>query len=295
MSRIAVTGAAGFVGRHLVPVLAEAGHDVRALIHEQSLPFLPEGVEVQRGDVRQGVVVRSLVDGCNAVVHLAPGLAADAELTDVIAAGTSAVMSAAKDAGVERVVFVSCLGAQAASRYPFYTAKWKAEQLVRGLGLPYVILRPSLVLGRGDGITAPLASHLRSFPAALLPGTGTHRQQPIDVGDLVRCLQLSLEQDDVLNEEISVGGPMYLTPRQLADLLSGVIGIRKPKLSVPSAWLSAAGGVAPGRFGFLSPARIAQLDTESAASPGIVESIFGFAPQSVIPRLSSYLAADTLS
>ncbi len=295
MSQIAVTGAGGFVGHHLIPQLVSAGHQVRGLVHEQRLHVGTGAVEIQHGDVRQAESARSLVDGCTVLIHLAPGLTPDADLEDVIVAGTDSVIKAAEHAGVERIVLVSCLGAQAASRFPFYAAKWKAEQLVRGSGLPYVILRPSLVLGRGDGLTAPLASQLRSFPLVLMPGKGTHRQQPIDVDDLVRCIVLAIERDDVLNEEVSVGGPMFVTPRELVDLLSGVLGIRKPKVAIPSTWLAAAGGVIPRSVGALSPARIAQLETESTSSPGIVESIFGFAPQSVIPRLGSYLAADTLS
>lgn len=295
MSCIAVTGAAGFIGRHLVPQLVSAGHEVIALIHDQPPRFGGAEVAVKRGDIRSAETVWALVDGCSALVHLAPGLAQTPDLEDVIVAGTDSVIRAAKDAGVERTIVVSCLGAQAASRFPFYAAKWKAEQLVRGSGLPYVILRPSLVLGPGDGLTGPLAQHVRSFPLVLMPGQGTHRQQPIDVEDLVRCIMLSMERDDILNEEISVGGPMFLTPRQMVDLLSGVLGTRKPKVVVPSRWLTVAGRAAPGRIGALSPARIAQLETESTSSPGIVESIFGFVPQSVVPRLGSYLAADTLS
>jgi NADH dehydrogenase len=295
MSRIAVTGASGFIGRHLVPQLVSAGHEVSALIHDRPPRFGATEVAVTRGDVRSAEALRAVVDGCSALVHLAPGLAQTPDLEDVIVAGTDAVVRAATDAGVERAVVVSCLGAQAASRFPFYAAKWKAEQLVRGSGLPYVILRPSLVLGPGDGFTAPLATHVRSFPLVFMPGQGTHRQQPIDVDDMVRCILLSLERDDILNLEISVGGPMFLTPRQLVDLLSGILGLRKPKVPIPARWLTAAGRAAPGRMGPLSPARIAQLETESTSSPGIVGSIFGFDPQSVVPRLGSYLAADTLS
>lgn len=294
MSRIAVTGASGFVGRHLIPQLVSAGHDVSALVHQEGHSF-GERVDVTRGDMRSAEQLRSLLDGCSALIHLAPGLTQTPDLEEVIISGTDAVVKAARDAELERVVFVSCLGAQAASRFPFYVAKWRAEQLVRGSGLPYVILRPSLVLGRGDGLTAPLASHLQSLPLVLMPGNGSHRQQPIDVDDLVLCLMLSLERDDVLDEEISVGGPVFVTPRQLVDLLSGVVGVQKPKVAIPSAWLTAAGGVLPGRLSILSGPRIAQLETESTSSPGTVQSIFGFEPQSVVPRLSSYLAADTLS
>lgn len=295
MSRIAVTGATGFVGRRLIPRLVGEEHNVRILVHTREPDTALARAESQRGDVRDAPNARALVDGCDAVVHLAPGLVAASDLEETIVAGTETVVAAAKDAGVQRVVFMSCLGAQAANRAPFYAAKWKAEQIVRGSGLPSVILRPSLVLGEGDGITASLAAHVRSFPAVMLPGNGRHRLQPIDVDDLVQCILLSLERDDLLGQEISIGGPMYITPRQLTDLLAGAIGAQRPKLLVPADWLSAAGARLPERLGLLSPARVAQLDGESAASLGIVERVFGFAPRSVVPRLRGYLGADTLA
>lgn len=295
MSRIAVTGGSGFVGRHLVAALRERGDNVRILVHERPLPVELTDIESRQGDVRDEAVARDLVEACDSVVHLAPGLGPAPDAVDAIVAGTSAVVRAASDAGVKRFVLVSCLGSQAANRSPFYAAKWKAEQLVRGSGLPYVVLKPSLILGPGDGLTAPLGALLRTLPVVPIPGNGTHRQQPIDVEDVVRCILLSLERDDLLNMEISVGGSTFITPRQMTDLLAGALGVQRRKVRVPGRWLSAAAARVPDRFGVFSPARVAQLEGESAASPGIVESVFGFAPRPVVPRLRDYLAADTLA
>jgi NADH dehydrogenase len=259
------------------------------------VPDAQGAVEVQQGDLRDARAARALLDGRDVLVHLAPGLRARDDPEDVIVSGTETLLAAAKDANLGRVVFVSPLGAQAANHFPLYAAEWKAEQLVRGSGLPYVILRPSLVLGAGDGVTAPLAAFMRASPVVPVPGNGMHRLQPIDVQDLVRCILHSLDDDGVLNEEISVGGPMYLTTRQLVDLVGGAIGIHRRKVRVPAAWLASAGGRLPGGAELFTPARVAQLDTESASSPGIVESVFGFEPRSIVPLLESYLAAGTLA
>lgn len=295
MTRIALTGASGFVGRRLLPALGPAGHEVRALVHWSSLPDPRLPTEMRYGDIRDPDTAGGLVEGCGVLVHLAPGLSTASDLEDVIVSGTDTLLAAAKEAGVERVVLVSCLGAQAASRFPFYAARWKAEQLVRGSGIPYVILRPSLVLGSGDGLTGPLAALMRAAPVVPVPGNGMQRQQPIDVEDLVRCIVHSVQDDAVLNQEISIGGPMFVTPRQLVDLVGEAIGVHKRKVRLPASWLISAGPRLPRALEFLTPARIAQLDTESAASPGIVENVFGFAPRSVVPCLKGYLAADTLA
>ena len=190
MTRMAVTGGAGFVGRHLVPRLAEQ-HQVRCLIRGGSdLTPMPAGVETIHGDVRNPDTARSLLEGCEVVVHLAACRAGGADIVDEIVGGIRSVLAAAGHAGVRRLIYVSCLGADAASHSPFLAAKWKAETFVRGSGVPYTILRSSLVVGRGDGIVRPLADLVRRLPVVPIPGRGTRRVQPIDVRDLARCIQI---------------------------------------------------------------------------------------------------------
>jgi nucleoside-diphosphate-sugar epimerase len=291
MTRIAVTGATGFVGRHLLPVLRAEGHEVRGLVRPGSTASSPEGAELLRGDVRAQDAIRRLLEGCEVVVHLAASFSSRDDVADIVETGTRNVVAAAGDAGVGRIIFVSCLGAAASAESSFYAAKWKGEQLIRSAGRPFVILRPSLVLGPGDGVLQPLAELMGALPAVPVPGSGQQRHQPIDVEDLVRCLQLALTDDTVVNESVSVGGPLFLTWRQLIDLLAGHLGIFKPKLLLQAAWLPALSSVlpTPARVLYTGP-RLAQIQQGVVASPGIVQRTFGFEPRSVVPRLARYLA-----
>lgn len=291
MSRIALTGGGGFVGRHLVPLLAGEGHQLRALARPGSSGrSLPPEVEVVSGDVRSAQAVRSAVGDAEVVIHLAASFSQADSAEEIVELGTRNVISAASEGGAGRIIFLSCLGADAANRSPFYAAKWKAEQLVRGSGLPYVILRPSLILGQGDRVTAPLATLLRRLPAVPMPGSGTYRQQPVDVEDVARCIQLSVAGDDVLNQEISLGGATFLTYREMVDLIAGQLGVLKPKLSIPITLLPSLTSVLPSAAGglFCGP-RLAQLTQTSAASPGIISRTFGFEPRDVPSRIGQYL------
>lgn len=291
MRRVAVIGASGFIGRHLIPQLVTAGYEVRALIQYVSeVPPWHSSVTVVRGDVRSLGSVRSAVENCEVLVHLAASRAPkDAEET--IIRGTEMVIAAAREAGVERLISLSCLGADAASHSGYYAAKWRSETLIRDSGLTWTILRPSLVLGKDDGIIRPLAALIRSLPLVPIPGRGDHRQQPIDVDDLSRCILESLTREDVKNESISVGGSAFVTYRQLVDLIAGHLGVLKPKLLIPPQWLGAAAPWMPqGASSLFAPSRLDQFEHSVVASPGIVQRRFEFEPRSIIDSLPDYLA-----
>lgn len=291
MSHIAVTGATGFLGSHLVATLLAEGESVRGLVRPGSTASGESGAEYIRGDVRRRETARDLLRGCDAAVHLAASFSPSDDVAEIIVEGTRALLAAAREASIGRVVFLSCLGAEAASHSSYLAAKWEAEQLVRSSELPTVILRPSVILGRGDGVTRPLAELIRSWPVIPIPGTGEHRSQPVDVDDVVRCVLTALRSEDLLGEMISIGGPMFITFRQLSDLLSGQLNEIKPKVLVPDAYLPLLGRILPpGSRALFAPARLAVIRQGIVASPGIVPRMFGFEPRSVVPALASYAA-----
>lgn len=289
MPRVAVTGATGFVGGRLVSALLAQGQDVRELVRPGPAAGVGSAAEYIQGDVRRHETVRDLMRECDAVVHLAASFSPLDDVAEIIVEGTRTVLAAAQEAGVTRVIFMSCLGAEAAAHSCYLEAKWKAEQLVRSSELPSVILRPSVILGSGDGVTKPLAEIIRTRPVIPIPGTGEHRSQPVDVDDVVRCVLTALHSEDLLGEMISIGGPMFITFRQLSDLLSGHLNVFKPKVLVPDVCLPAVNRLLPaGSRELFAPARLAILRQGIVASPGIVQRMFGFEPRSVVPVLGSY-------
>lgn len=295
MTLVAVTGASGFVARHLIPQLVEGGHEVRGMARSAVDPGVTSGTadhfEFRKGDVRHDTAVDRLLDGCEAVVHLAASFNPGDRGEEIITIGTDNVVAAARNAGVKRLVFVSCLGADAAAPFPFQRAKWQAEQLVRSSEIPFTILRPSVIVGRDDGIVRPLADLLRSWPVAPVPRPGRNRVQPVDVADVARCVVASLTDEKVENETVSVGGPVFLTYRQLVDLVAGELGMVKAKLLLPPPALSAIAALIPvSSRSLFSPARLAEFRHTAVASPGIIQRSFGFEPADILTRLPAYLA-----
>lgn len=236
---VLVTGASGLVGSRLVSRLRAADVPVRAFVRTPSTApaGVGDGFSVATGCVEDLAAVRRAVQGCGAVVHLAnaSGVTDEARVRAVNAGGTEHVLVAAREAGVQRVIFTSTVSALRARLGPYGASKRMAENLVRASGLPFVILRPSLVYG-GDapGLMAVLARHLRTLPVMPVIGDGRMPLDPIHVDDLCGVIEACLIRDDVLGRTYDVLGPDRVTLDELLTRLSARLGVRRPRLHLPA-------------------------------------------------------------
>lgn len=225
---ILVTGATGFIGRALVRHLSETGQEVRVLLRPSpSTPRLPKGVPVEVAVVslndERGV--RAALRGVHQVFHLASaagyGRRGNLFATDI--EGTRNLTTAAKDAGVQRLVYLSHVGADRASAFPIHKAKGIAEEFIRKSGLPHTIIRATTVFGAEDRFTHNIAATLRSVPFFFpLPGGGKILLQPLWVEDLVTALTWAMQNPDMLNETYEIGGGEYFTFRQIVETVMSV-------------------------------------------------------------------------
>ncbi len=239
---IFLTGGTGFVGARLAPRLAERGASVRCLVRDpQRARALAElGFELVTGDLRAPERFRGALDGCRSVIHLASALGADAAHMDAVnRRGTEALVGMAQQAGASRFVYVGSHGARPNPRLPYAYSEWRAEQAVAGSALDWLVLRPTVVVGRGDPFTGGLVRMLRRWPAVVLPDGGRLRVQPIWVEDLAHCLLAGLSNDAPRRQTVPVAGGEVLSLRALADALMDVLQIRKPLVPLPRGALKA--------------------------------------------------------
>ena len=150
MSILAITGATGFVGSAVLDEALAQGHTVRALARREQAPRA--GVEWVRGDLNDTAALAALVQGADAVVHVA-GLTntpdpAEFEIANVT--GTANVLAAMTEAGVKRLVFVSSLSARKPELSAYGASKAKAEALVEASRLDWTTVRPPGVYGPRD-------------------------------------------------------------------------------------------------------------------------------------------------
>ncbi len=242
---VAVVGATGFVGRHLVAHLLDTGHTVRAVSQSGGrLPGWPEGpVRAFQADVESGSGLAAALDGADAVVHLVAiprqGRGRTFERTNVM--GVRHVVDAAGAAGVRRLVHLSVLGAVDDPGLEYLRSKWQGEQIVRSSGLDWVILRPSLLFGEGDGFFSLIVTTLTWWSPGVvaIPGDGSARFQPLAVDDLAIGIERSLSEPEHAGRTYELGGPAYLTYRQIVDAVMRVTGKRRLALNMPIPLISA--------------------------------------------------------
>lgn len=239
---ILVTGGTGFIGRALIRQLVGAGYPVRTLIRPSPrTPRLPRGVAVDVAvtglDDERGL--RAAMVGVDTVYHLITSETAGPRVNlidDIV--GTRRVVEAAEDAGVKRFFFVSHLGADRASAYPVLKIKGISEDIIRRSSLDYLILRTAIVYGSNDHFTMPIARLLSALPFFfLMPGDGKVHIQPLWVEDLVTCLVWALEDAEMNRQIVDVGGPEYLSFRQVVELVMEHTRQRRIPVSLPPPYL----------------------------------------------------------
>jgi NADH dehydrogenase len=240
---ILVTGGTGFIGRALIRQLVNLGYPVRTLIRPSPRsPRLPQGVpvDVAVSSLNDERGLRAAMVGVDTIYHLAGGESAGSgvnlHVTDV--QGTLAVVKAAEDAGVQRFFYVSHIGADRGSAYPVLKVKGIAEEHIRHSGLDYTILRSAIVYGPRDHFTTGLARLLSAMPLFfVMPGDGRVHIQPLWVEDLVTCLVWALDDPETIKRTIDVGGPEYLSFRQIVDLVMQESGLHRLPISLSPKYL----------------------------------------------------------
>jgi NADH dehydrogenase len=291
---IFVTGANGFVGRHLVQRLAASGQDIRAMVRNRAAYIPPAGVEVVEGDVTRPETLAAAVSGVDIVVHCAAITGNIKEpyrdAYDIVnRGGTENLISAAKAAGVKRIVALSGLGTMPAPKGTYMATRWGLEEAVRSSTIPYVIIRPSVQFGDGAEFVAALARLIRRSPIVPLLGGGKLRFQPIWVEDVVTCIERSLNDETLLDREHTIGGNEQFTFKEILQTISNAVGKKRllAPLPLPIARLQARIFTAIMRRPPLTPATIELFSFDNVTDLDSVEQTFGFKPRGFREHLLS--------
>lgn len=246
--RVFLTGASGFVGKNMLTRLMDEGHAVRALVRE--VPKARSGefakAELIAGDVVEGTGLEQGMQGCDAVIHLVGIIVEKGTNTfeRVHHLGTRNVVEAAKRTGIKRFVQMSALGVRADGVAPYQTTKWKGEEEVRNSGIPFCILRPSLIFGQGDGFVTQMIQTMRSAPLFRpVPGDGKPKFRPIAVEDVTTCFLRALTYEAATNQTVDLGGADELTLNEVLAEIARCAGVRKPAVHIPMPLMMAGAKV----------------------------------------------------
>jgi len=301
--RVAVDGATGYLGNHVVEALRRQNVSVRCIVHHgarsQDRDFLKSiGADVVEASLESdGEDLRLALADCDVAVHLIGSIAPKKgeSLADLHGAQTSNLVSAARAAGVRKLVQITALGTASDAISEYHRTKWLAEEHVRKGGISFVIYRPSLIIGKTVGnrdskLVTRYMELVTTRPRVPLIGGGDNKVQPIFVGDLAQAIVCGVTTDEFNDRTFEMGGPQVLSMRQFVEKLITLNGLKKSVFSIPSF---AANVIATccetiQSVPLVSKDQVKLSSQDNICRDNALQSVFGIVPTSVDEALQTY-------
>jgi uncharacterized protein YbjT (DUF2867 family) len=252
--RAAVLGATGFVGRALVPALAERMH-VTAVSRSGDAPPA-ERVHPVAADALEPQSLRHALDGVDIVYYLVHSLG-QANFGDVDRRAATNVAAEAARAGIKQIVFLGGLGDQDPNLSEHLRSRAETARVLSDGDVPVTTLRAAIVVGRGSAAFETIVALVDRLPVMVAPRWVTMPTQPIALTDVVAYLRDVAGHPDTIGDTFDLGGPDVLTYRQMIEHIGQLRGRRPRIVEVPvlsprlsSYWLHI---VTPVRAGVARP------------------------------------------
>ena len=238
-----VTGAFSYTGRFIARKLLDDGRRVRTLTNHPQRPGAQE-IEVDVAPLKfadRAGLVESL-RGADVFyntywVRFHHGGIGFGEAV----ANTRILMSAAAEAGVRKVVHISVSNPSLDSRLDYYAGKARTEEIVSESGLPWAVVRPTLIFGPGDILINNIAWLLRHMPLFVIPQRGLYRVQPVAGEDVAEIATWAAAQPE--NVTVDAAGPEIVTYAELVRSVAIAVRRRPRLVSLPAGLTLAAGSV----------------------------------------------------
>jgi NADH dehydrogenase len=243
---VMITGANGNLGRRLIQRMFEAYGEpraVRAIVRsERARRSLSDiaNLDVAVLDYSDSEALARAAAGCDSVVHLV-GIIKEGSTSSYEGAHEAtctALASAATNAGVRRIVYLSILGSQPDADNACLASKGRAERILLEGATPTLVLRVPMVLAPGDYASRALRRQAQSRVVPLLRG-GAGREQPIDANDVVNAILRGIDLPDSSQLALDFAGPESLSRRELLERCAALYGNHPLVLPIPALIMNA--------------------------------------------------------
>src|SRR5438876_8173154 len=293
---VLITGATGYIGRHLVARMVAQGERPRVLVRDlkRAAQILPtDKVELVQGDTLDPKALKAAVQGVDTIVHAA-FITADHKQSagnhyeDTNVRGTANLIQVAKDAGVKRIIEISGLGTKKGKPGSYMQGRYMAEKMLKESGLAWTIIQPSVLFGKNAPFIMGLTDLIRTAPVVPLIGGGKVKFQPIYVEDVVTVIVKVLEEPErTAGHTYTIGGPAYYTFTQVIDELLHAMHKTRVKALAPTPLVGVGAAVMEAVLPKppLTKAAMTLFSFDNITDLNSVERNFGFTPIS----FSAYL------
>ncbi len=281
---ILLTGATGYIGGRLMPLLEQRGVRVRCLARrpEDLRPRVAPATEVVPGDVLRPETLDAALEGVDTAYYLihSMGSTGDFQRDDRQAAANFA--SAAKKAGVRRIVYLGGLGNPARGLSKHLRSRQETGEVLRGSGVEVIEFRASIIIGSGSLSFEMIRALVERLPVMICPKWVATPAQPIAVEDVLDYLLAALDLAGRESRIFEIGGPDQVSYGELMREYARRRGLRRVMIPVPvltprlsSLWL-----------GLVTPvyARVGRKLIEGLRNPTVIEDRSALEMFSIRPR-----------
>lgn len=282
--RILLTGATGYVGGRLLPLLEAHGYQVRCLTRRPDAlrAAVGEGTEVVQGDVLDADSLASALDGIDTAFYFVHSMGSTSDFEDEDRRAAENFTTAARRAGVRRIIYLGGLGNRDATLSKHLRSRQETGDVLRASGVQVIELRASIVIGSGSLSFEMVRALVERLPVMICPKWVGVLAQPIAIEDVTAYLLESIELPESDSKIVEIGGPNQVSYGQIMKEYARQRGLRRLMIPVPlltpylsSLWL-----------GLVTPvyARVGRKLVESLKNPTVVSSNLAETAFQVRPR-----------
>ena len=291
---ILLTGATGYVGGRLLPLLVEDGWRVRCLARkpEHLSSRVPAGVEVVQGDLLDAASLSAAMRGVEAAFYLVHSMGATGDFEQRDRRAADLFSAAARDADVKRIIYLGGLGEDGPGLSAHLRSRHEVGERLRVHGVPVIEFRASIIIGSGSLSFEMIRALVERLPVMVTPRWVRVTAQPIAIGEVLEYLRYALTIEISGNVIFDIGGPDQVSYGELMREYARQRGLRRLTIPVPlltprlsSLWL-----------GLVTPlyARVGRKLIDSICHPTLVRDnsalpIFPLKPMGVQEAVSRAL------
>jgi NADH dehydrogenase len=303
--KVAIIGGTGFVGSYLTKALLDAGHKPALLVRAGSESRISRSGEVLTtpGDISSPDALRSLLEGCSAVIYnvgiLREFRSRGITFEESQYKGVVRTIEAARATGVKRLMLMSANGVKRPGT-PYQETKCRAEEFALQSGLDVTVLRPSVIFGDPEGrmefatqlfqdmVRPPIPAV--GFFSGLNPEKGAIVMSPVHIDDVASAFVAALENDETIGKTFSLGGPEVLTWNEMLRRIGEATGKKKWILPMPT-YVMRIGATLFDWLPFFPVTRgqLTMLEEGNTADPEILKQLIGRDPKAFVAESLGYL------
>ena len=230
-----MTGATGYVGGRLLPLLVADGWKVRCLARqpEHLLSRVPAGVEVVRGDLLEAESLRPALAGVEAAFYLVHSMGATGNFQEQDRRAAENFGAAARAAGVKRIIYLGGLSGETRELSAHLQSRHEVGEKLRAAGVPVIEFRASIIIGSGSLSFEMIRALVERLPVMVMPRWVRVTAQPIAIGDVLSYLRAALVMEEAGSLIVEIGGPDRVAYGELMREYARQRGLRRFMIPVP--------------------------------------------------------------